>query len=151
MGTNNSDMLRHIAFLAKLFRKEDIHYVASLLLMELGVSTSRAGYDYLVKGITLYLRDPDLIRSVGLYQAIAMQYPDFVTDKQVEHAIRCAIESAWKNYREDDWIRCFPPGSNGKIKKPCNTEFISRIARVLELWEGCCLKNMQEACKEDMV
>lgn len=150
MGAESSFMLMHMDFLATLFRKEDIHYVAMLILMELGVPTNYDGFDYLVKGITLYVREPALIRSVGLYQAIAMQY-DFVTDKQVEHAIRCAIEAAWKKCNTDDWIRCFSPETNGKIKKPCNTEFITRIARVLELWKGCCLKNMQEACKEDVV
>ena len=151
MSVDTPSLLMHMQFLANMFRKEDIHYVISLILMELGVNTNHVGYDYLLKGITIYVREPERIRAVGLYQAIAMAYPDYVTTEQIEHAIRIAIAAAWKKFPADDWFRYFSPETSGKLKKPCNTAFISQIARVLELWEGCCLKNMQEACKEDMV
>lgn len=144
-------VLAHVEFLARRFKRDNLRNVICVILMELGIHTNHDGFDYLVTGITLYLRNKPLVRQLGLYPAIARQYREYVTDKQIERSIRNAIAAAWKNFDPVDWIRYFPPESDGKIKKPCNTAFISRIARVLELWEGCCEETMNETCKEDLV
>ena len=128
--------LDHIEFLATLFGRDDVRYVIVVLLLELDVPTNYDGFDYLVRGITIYLRDPSQMIVKGLYPAIAATYGKDIAVPQIESAIRSAIKAAWKRHDAAAWERYFP----GMAARPSNAEFISRIARILELWEGCCKK-----------
>ena len=129
--------LNHIQFLATIFGRDRVRHVIVVLLLELNVPTDFDGFDYLVRGITIYNRDPSQMFGKGLYPAIAETYAKKVEVPQVESAIRCAIKSAWKNCDVVAWNRYFPD----RTGKPSNAEFISRIAWILELWEGCCKES----------
>ena len=48
------------------------------------------------------------------------------------------IHDAWENRDEAVWRCYFPSNQEGFVEKPSNGEFISRVARFLELWQGCC-------------
>lgn len=48
------------------------------------------------------------------------------------------IGEAWQNRNTKVWGYYFPQYSGKKMSKPTNMEFISEIARFLELWRGCC-------------
>lgn len=137
------DALNHLYFLAKLFGRNNARYVIVILLLELNVPTNYDGFDYLVKGIMIYFRNQSHMMSKGLYPAIAEECAIDVEPIQIESAIRSAIKAAWKSRDETAWLWYFA----GSAEKPSNAEFISRIARILELWEGCCKEY--ERCKEE--
>lgn len=139
------ETLKHIDFLAKLFGRNNVRYVIVVLLLELGIPTNYDGFDYLIQAITIYHTDPSQMIMKGLYPAVAKTSQKNVDGQHVESSIRTAIKIAWKYHDDIAWKRYFSETS----RKPSNTEFVSKIARVLELWEGCCeeyeLKNEEEA------
>ena len=111
---------------------------------ELGISTKRAGFDYIKKGILLMCDDPAALITKGVYPEIGKSYDPPVSDMQVEQSIRSAISDAWMQRNTRVWGYYFINTTGGKPKKPTNAEFISRIARILEVWQ-CCQK---EVCYE---
>lgn len=141
------ETLEHIKFLARYWGRAGLQYMVITLLLELSVPTGCDGFDYLKESIILYYEDPMQTITKGLYPAVADQYDCFVDGTQIESSIRNAIRKAWKNRNENNWRRYFPPNIYGEIPKPSNTEFISRIARVLELWKGCCEAYEQQSYK----
>lgn len=128
----------HVRFLARQFNRCDIQYVISVVLLELEVPTKFDGFDYLVNAIALYYKDPAQMITKGLYAAVADLYHGRVEASHVESSIRTAVKAAWKRKKDDIWKLYFPFEADGKIKRPSNAEFISRIARVLQVWKGCC-------------
>jgi hypothetical protein len=46
----------------------------------------------------------------------------------VERNIRSAIDAAWSKRDENVWRLYFTPDSQGKMDKPTNAAFISRLA-----------------------
>lgn len=132
------ETLDHVDFLARQFHQGDAQYVILVILLELDVPTNYDGFDYLSKAIALYHEDPAQMITKGLYAAVANAYRGAVDESQIESSIRSAVKSAWARRDESVWSLYFPFDKDGKIKRPSNTEFISRIARVLQLWRGCC-------------
>ena len=132
------ETLEHILFLARRFKKTNIRYVVIILLMELGVPTQYDGFDYLVKAIVLCVQDPALVMMKGLYNLVADQYDREMDTHQIEQAIRSAIDTAWQKGSLEAWDKYFSLGQRHGVRKPANAEFVSRIARLLELWMGCC-------------
>lgn len=132
------ETLEHILFLARRFDKSSIRQTVIILLMELGVPTQYDGFDYLVRAIVICVQDPALVMRKGLYNLVAEQYDREIDTHQIEQAIRNAIECAWQNGRSEAWERYFLAGQRHNVRKPANAEFVSRIARTLELWTGCC-------------
>ena len=129
MRVNN--LIRHILFLCRI---KDAETVIMVFLMELDVPQDYDGFDYLIKAVVLFRKDPTQNISQGLYQSVADQYDCGVTAQQVEQAIRRAIYAAWKSCSEKEWRLYFPK----QITKPSNGCFIAQIARLTDLWEGCC-------------
>lgn len=130
--------LEHVLFLARRFNKSNIRHVAIILLMELGVPTQYDGFDYIVKAIVLCVQNPALVMMKGLYNLIAEQYEREMDTHQIEQAIRSAIDSAWRRGDSEAWVRYFLSSQRHGARKPANAEFISRLARTIELWIGCC-------------
>lgn len=151
MSVDMYQTLAHIACLTETFKTNKRYCVVLLILMELGIATQHDGYEYLIKTILLYCDNPSPVTMRELYSRVADMYANAVSEAQIEHAIRCAIKAAWKKHDESAWIRYFSPGRDGKLEKPSNTEFITRVARVVELWEGCCKEHFNKTCKEDKV
>lgn len=130
--------LDHALFYARHLNMCDPKYVATAVLLELGISTHRDGFEYLVRAIALYSRNPLQLYAKQLYIEVGEDAGTDDSAKQVEQAIRSVIIEAWK-LRDDEVWRCyFPADKNGSIPKPSNGYFISRIGRFLQLWEGCC-------------
>lgn len=130
--------LEHVLFLARRFNKSNVRHVTIILLLELGVQPQYDGFDYLVKAIVLCVQDSALVMMKGLYNLIAEQYDGEMDTHQIEQSIRSALESAWKNGRSEAWEMYYLSGQQCDTKKPANAEFISRLARTIELWMGCC-------------
>lgn len=145
MKSTIEDTLRHVQFLNRHLRTCDLQCMTVVILLELGISTKRAGFDYIKKGILLMCDDPTLLITKGVYPEIGKCYNSPVSDFQVEQSIRSVISDAWSQRNKCVWGYYFPDPIDGDPKKPTNAEFITRIARVLELWQ-CCRK---EACYEN--
>ena len=132
------DTLKHVLFLAKYLNHCDLNCMALVVLIELWFSTKMDGFDYLQNAIVLRCHDPTQRVTKSIYITVGQGYSPQLDKDQVEFAIRSAIVGAWKDRDESTWRCYFPVDRNGNVKKPTNAEFISRVARILELWQGCC-------------
>lgn len=129
--------LDHVMFLARHFKKSDFQSVILVVLLELGIPTQREGFTYL-RTVIAQRYDHPLLTMKELYPTVGVSCDTDAGYFQVEQAIRAAINAAWKNRDDKHWDYYFPADESGKMKKPSNTEFITRIACILELWRGCC-------------
>ena len=144
MKSTIEDTLRHVQFLNRHLNTCDLQCMTVVILLELGISTKRDGFEYMKKGITLLCEDPVLLITKGVYPEIGECYDPPVSNMQVEHSIRSAITDAWTQRNKRVWGYYFPDATGRDPKKPTNAEFITRIARILELWQGC----RKEVCYE---
>lgn len=133
---NIKALTSRLADLAENCRNREVVYrdhkvsVANLLL-NLGFSTNCKGYNYLREAIAAYAKDPGQTMTKELYPAVGKRFG--ASALQVERAMRTAIEKAWKRRDDHLWGKYFTPSANGEIEKPCNSEFISRLADVMIL------------------
>lgn len=130
--------LKHALVFAKHLNKCDPRCVALAVLIELGVPTDSDGFHYLLQAIVLFYENPTKAMVKGIYSDVGERYLPAVGISQVEQAIRNAIRTAWLNRDEGMWAYYFQVDQSGKVSRPSNAEFISRIGYFLELWKGCC-------------
>lgn len=142
-------LLKRMSLLARHLNGCDPLYIATILLMELGVSTKHDGFEYLRRAIVIRFENPYLSIMKDIYPAVARQSAPSVSESQVERSIRNAIRMAFRCTSEESWAHYFPAGLNNKIALPSNAEFITRLARVLDLWKGCCQAYEQLSCREE--
>lgn len=124
------DLLHHILFLTRI---QDIKALIMVLLLELDFDSDCDGFDYLVTAVMFYRRNPLQSITQDLYSSVAEEFDQGVTPVQIEQSIRRAINSAWNDHDETEWQRYFPK----QATKPTNGQLISRLARLVDLWEGC--------------
>ena len=129
--------LQHAMFFSQHLRKCSAKCVVVAILLELGIPAKRIGFDYLMYAILSFYEDPAQAITKELYPAVADICGPGVESKQVEAAIRAAIAEAWENSKPKVWGYYFPHFAGRKMERPSNMEFISEIARFLELWQGC--------------
>lgn len=129
--------LDHMRFLARFMRGRDVSYAALLVLLELSVPVNHVGSDYLLHAVVAFCKEPLATMRKGIYPAVAAHYEYDVGNEEVEKAISSAIEKAWKNRNETVWKYYFPQETRNTVRRPTNAEFISRIGRVLQLWQEC--------------
>ena len=141
MKSTIEDTLRHVQFLNRHLNTVDLQCMIIVVLLELGIATKRDGFDYMKQGILLMCEDPALLITKGVYPEIGKCYSPPVGCQQIEHSIRSAINDAWSQRNSRVWGYYFPDATGNKPKKPTNAEFITRIARILELWQ-CCQKEV---------
>ncbi len=107
----------------------DPHCAISSTLLALNIPTHKKGFRYARCGVLMLAEDPDLQVTKEVYPAIAKDFG--TTTTAVEKAIRSAIDSAWENHNPSVWRQYFLPAANGRIPRPTNTQFLSRLADVL--------------------
>lgn len=129
--------LEHVLLLARHAGSCTLSAKVIVIMMELRVPTKCVGFEFLKRAILLQYKDPTRALSGDIYQEIALHYRQ-TSEDQVDQAIREAVEKAWrKGSREAlDWY--FSYDGRSQAKKPTNSEVISKIACVVELWQGCC-------------
>lgn len=137
MKSTIEDTLRHVQFLNRYLNTFDIQCMTTVVLLELGISTKRDGFDYMKNGIVLLCEDPALLITKGVYPEIGKCYDPPVSNMQVEQSIRSAITDAWSQRNKRVWGYYFPEDTGRYSQKPTNAELMTRIARILELWQGC--------------
>lgn len=137
MKSTIEDTLRHVQFLNRHLNTCDIQCMVVVILLELGISTKRDGFEYIKKGILLMYEDPALLITKGVYPEIGKCFNPPVSNMQVERSIRSAISDAWLLRNKRVWGYYFLDSTGSNPKKPTNAEFVTRISRILELWQGC--------------
>jgi two-component system response regulator (stage 0 sporulation protein A) len=113
--------------------EEDLEFVVTETIHQLGVPAHIKGYHYLRMAILLSIDNQELLESVTklLYPAVAKQFD--TTSSRVERAIRHAIEIAWDRGDLDILNTFFGYTVNTAKGKPTNSEFIALITDKLRL------------------
>lgn len=104
--------------------QEEPRSKATKRLLELGFHTGKDGFRQLQMSIPLYAGDTAQRVCKEIYPAVA-QLGGYNSGEQVEHAIRTAINDAWKVRDRELWAHYFP---GNQEKCPSNKKFISRMA-----------------------
>ena len=130
------ETLVHILFLAQHLNNCDPMCVIIAALLELGIPTKRSGFDLLKRAILVSYKRPDLTIH-EIFCEIGENYESEPSFEQIDQAIRAAITDAWRYRDENVWKCYFPQVMAQGIKKPSNAEFITQLARLVELWAGC--------------
>lgn len=136
MSSNVDDTLVYVLLLTRHIRSGDVPRAILAVLLELGLQPNSDGFGHLRKAIYEKYCNPDQ-RVSAVYLTVGKLNNADPDSNQVEQAIRTAIDAAWKNRDDEIWGLFFHKDKNGRIKRPSNSEFIARIACVMELWHGC--------------
>ena len=128
--------LCHIVLLSKHLDHYNLRGAIIVVLMELGVPTKSAGFEFLKKAIELKRKDPTRALAKDIYLEISLHYKQH-SEELVEQAIRDAIKTAWRRGSKEAWEWYFSYEGRAVLNKPTNSEFISRIAYILEIWQEC--------------
>lgn len=133
------DLIEHLDLLARNFSDYDEIYIVKLFLLEAGIPTRGNGFDYINEAVILWYSESMRRVSKEIYPAVAKNHRPYATIAQVEKTIGRAIERAWKK-RDEMWDVFFT-----EPQRPTNTQFISRMAKVLEMWVDRCefLKRLE--------
>lgn len=144
MDSTISETLRHVLLLARHLDKCDLRGVTIVALMELGVPTKSIGFEYLKRAILLQHEDPTRALTKDIYLEISLRCK-LNSEEQVDQAIRDAIRIAWENGSKAAWRWYFSYDGQAPRRRPTNSEFISKISCILELWQAC---KEREICYE---
>lgn len=96
-------------------------------LRALGVQAGRVGYVYLLLVVPHISEGP----TRQLHNEIYRHVSGIVNaeESSIEHAIRTAIISAWRNRINDVWSRYFPVDESGNVSCPNVKDFVSALAQ----------------------
>lgn len=95
------------------------------LLMELGISNERLGFQHMLVGLPLLMTQRDRRLSKELYEDIAVLCGS--SSIRIEKTIRDAIHAGWETRDSAIWNQFFP----GAIRCPRNKEFLFRLTDIL--------------------
>lgn len=96
------------------------------LLLALGIRPKLRGFACLREAVLLSAREEHLSVTKVLYPEVARRCG--CGAGHVERNIRSAIDAAWTVRDENLWRMYFSPNSEGKVSRPTNAAFISRLA-----------------------
>lgn len=99
--------------------------LAGEVLMELGISNERLGFQHMLVGIPMLMTQRDRRLSKELYADIAAQCGS--SPIRVEKTIRDAIHAGWESRDSAVWNKFFP----GAVRCPKNKEFLFRLTDIL--------------------
>lgn len=99
------------------------------ILLRLGFSRKLSGTRYLHQAIRLFARDPQQMLTKELYTAVGQRF--HASSSQVERSIRNAIATAWSSRDEKIWMRYFPTGKTGAVRRPTNGELIAWLSEFI--------------------
>lgn len=126
--------LYHIQLLARHLDRCNLRAGIVVVLMELGVPTKCVGFEFLKKAIELQHKDPTRTFKKDIYLEISLHYKQN-SEEQVEQSIREAIKISWQRGSRQAWDWYFSYDGRPVTNKPTNSDFISRIAYILEIWQ----------------
>lgn len=96
-------------------------------MVKMGFQTRQRGYRYLREAVWVAYNRPETLNSVTklLYPEVAKLFG--TTDKQVERAIRNAIETAWTKGEQETLKAFFGSVYGDGITRPTNKEVIEKL------------------------
>lgn len=109
--------------------RESPYTVVTAALLELGMTASRAGFQYCRDAILMLREDPSLRLTKEVYPQIASRYN--TGPSAVEKSIRDSIAAAWQCERQERLERYFSRASNGVYPRPSNHVFLSTLTERL--------------------
>ena len=132
LGNNNID-IKNVDYNVHSRQNNDIEYVVTDIIHQIGIPAHIKGYHYLRTAILLSVENDEMINCVTklLYPTVAKKYS--TTSSRVERAIRHAIEIAWDRGDVDVLNGFFGYTIHTTRGKPTNSEFIALIADKLRL------------------
>ena len=112
-------------------QQQPVRYQLQDMLIRLGVKANLKGYQYLVTAVNLCLEDKEEMEGITkrLYPSVARKHK--AGAEQVEHAIRHAIQTAWKRGKLTEQEAIFGYHA-GEAKRPTNSEFIMGLVDHIE-------------------
>lgn len=118
---------------SRTYTDDEIEFIISDIMRQIGVPAHIKGYLYLRTSIMLCINDSEMLGSVTkiLYPTVAKQYN--TTASRVERAIRHAIEVAWDRGDVDVLSSYFGYTIQAQRGKPTNSEFIAMITDKIKL------------------
>lgn len=125
--------LGYLTDLVARLGEENQEQIVAALLLTLRVPSKKDGFSYLVWAVQHYRKDPYQSVTKELYPSVAARFGPRLKGNAVEKSIRVAIDQAWRDCDEETW-KLFFPAPGDLWARPSNTEFISRLAWLLELW-----------------
>ena len=134
MNSTIDKTVEHVLFLARHLKKDNFRSAAIVALMELRVPTKYLGFEFLVYAILLQHSDPTRALNNDIYLEIKLHYRQ-ASEEQVEQAMRDAIKAGWRRGSKTAWDWYFSYDGESVTKRPSNSEFISRLAYIVELWQ----------------
>ena len=111
----------------KIYKRTTYHMVRC------GFQARQKGYRYLREAVWIAYQEPEVLTSVTkrLYPEVAKRFS--TTDKQVERAIRNAIETAWSNGEPETLKEFFKEIYGDGTIRPTNTEVIEKMVGFLRI------------------
>lgn len=104
-------------------------------MVKCGFHARQKGYRYLREAVWIAYQEPEYLASVTkrLYPEVAKRFN--TTDKQVERAIRNAIEIAWVQGDPETLQMVFGESYSDEVKRPTNTKVIETFVRLFRSTE----------------
>lgn len=101
-------------------------------MVNLGFQARQRGYRYLREAVWVAYKDPATLAAITkrLYPVVAKCFD--TSDKQVERAIRNAIETAWLQGKPETLRDFFGETYRGGTIRPTNKEVIARFVNFIE-------------------
>lgn len=120
-----------------VIKHPDPRTVVTNILLAMGFEAKLRGFSCLVEAILEKMRDPSQQITKEIYPSVVDSCGG--NTKQVERAIRSAIDKAWKNGNKDVWKLCFQTDEKGQLRRPSNGAFISCLATRIRMGEDSIL------------
>lgn len=127
-------LLDHLLFLMQRPVPCSPRSKAYVMLMDVGVPDNYKGHEYVLQAIILQHVSPERGLKNDIYHEITLRYR-LNSEEQVDQAIRQVLKVAWQQGDRHMWECYFSRGGRVLLKRPTNSEFISRFAYILELWQ----------------
>jgi two-component system response regulator (stage 0 sporulation protein A) len=133
LGIHSSLNMKNVSYNIHETVPDNIEYVVTDIIHQIGIPAHIKGYHYLRTAILLSVDNSEMINCITkmLYPTVAKQYD--TTSSRVERAIRHAIEIAWDRGNVDTLNGFFGYTIHTSKGKPTNSEFIALIADKLKL------------------
>ena len=134
MESTIGETIDHIKFLAHHLETTNLRGTAIVFLMELKVPTKSLGFELLLQSILLQHKDPTRALTNDIYLEVKLHNRQN-SEEQVQQAIREAIRIAWERGSRKAWNWYFSYDGETITERPSASDFISRLAYILELWQ----------------
>jgi len=134
MESTIGETIDHIKFLVRHLEKSNLRSAVIVFLMELRAPTKCVGFELVLQSILLQHKDPTRALSNDIYLEVKLRNKQ-MSEEQVQQAIKEVIRIAWERGSRTAWNWYFSYDGEPVTEKPSASDFISRLAYILELWQ----------------